>query len=197
MPEAKGSRPSPQRTTLILGSSQRLQVGSDAKCPERRVRTHPRTGLLKRISFPEVSARPHLRFHAISTFCLIVYGLARPRPVRAPPRANGTWRVVGPPRSTIHSAKRPLASLGLRPRVWAGVSQSLLRKSSDVKFSVALCRAKTSFLPRSQPLRKIRVASVGMVSTPCLSSLRGGETLASGRGGMMLGMAARSPSQCR
>jgi len=75
-----------------------------------------------------------MQFH----LCPIVYGLARPRPVRVPPRANATWRVVEPPRSTVHSAKRPLAPLGPRPRVWAGVSQSLLRKPSGVDFCRAL-----------------------------------------------------------
>jgi hypothetical protein len=195
MPEAKGPRPSLQRATLIPGSRQGLQEGSDANCLERRIRTHPKTGVLKIISSPEVSARPYLRFHAISSLCPIVYGLARP--VRASTRANATWRVVGPPRSAVPSAKRPLAPLGLRPREWAGVSQKPLHKPSNIDLSVAFFRAKTSFSPRSQPLRKIRVASLGTVSTLRLSSRRGRATLASGGGRMMLGMAARSSSQCR
>lgn len=195
MSGAKGPRPSPQRTTLISGSRQGLQAGSDAKFPERRIRTHPKTGVLTTISSPEVSARPYLRFHAISSLCLIVYGLARP--VRASTRAKATWRVVEPPRSAVRSAKRPLAPLDLRPREWAGVSQEPLHKLSNIDLSVAFCRPKTNFSPRSQHLRKIRVASLGTVSTLRSSSLRGRATLASGGGRMILGMAARSPSQCR
>ncbi len=144
------------------------EVGSNAIYPECRVRTHPRTALPTIISSPKVSACPYLRFCAISSLCPIVYGLARPVRARAPPRANATWRVVQPPRSMVHSAKRPLAPSGLRLRVWAGVGQSLLRRSSDVDISVAFRREKTSFLLRSQPLRKIRVASLGKVSTSCL-----------------------------
>lgn len=149
------------------------------------------------ISSPEVSARPYLRLRAISSVCPIVYGLARPVSARAPPRANATWRVVEPPRSTVHSAKRPLTPLGLRPRVWAGVGGSLLRRPSDVDISVAFCRGKKNFLLHSQPLRKVKVALLGKVSTSCLSSRKGRVTLASGGGGMTPGMAARSPSQCR
>jgi hypothetical protein len=131
----------------------------------------------------ERSLVPLLRLRAISSLRRIVYGLARPVRARAPPRANATWRVVEPPppRSAVPSAKRPLAPLNLRPRVWAGVGQKPFCVDRLMLIFLShffFLREKTSFLRRSRPLRKIRVASFGKVPTSCLSSRRGRATRA-------------------
>jgi hypothetical protein len=98
-------------------------------------------------------------------------------------------------RSTFREASA--RSFGPSPARMGWCESKHRHKPSSIDLSVAFFRAKKSFLPRSQPLRKTRVASLGTVSTLRLSSRRGRATLASGDGRMMFGMAARSSSQCR